>query len=74
MKFILFCLWVLSFTATACGVKSDPIPPLTPVEFGKGKTTYKSDDETSGAPASLQKKTYMNRERKDDGDPEEESR
>lgn len=37
---VMFCLWI-----SACGVKGDPLPPLKPVELGRGQPSYKKASE-----------------------------
>ncbi len=69
----LIMLLLISFLICACGVKNDPVPPASPAEIGRGKPAFKSDDEPSLLPA-LPRKNYHDREQKDDGDPDEESR
>lgn len=38
-KINLIVMAFLVFAAGACGVKTDPVPPVVPVEMTKGKST-----------------------------------
>ncbi|MBK9293728.1 MAG: hypothetical protein IPM57_04670 [Oligoflexia bacterium] len=38
-------LIILVFSIASCGVKTDPIPPVKPVDIGYGKPVYKSEKE-----------------------------
>ena len=40
--------WLL--LATGCGVKGDPLPPLTPAELGRGQPTYRRATEEIDLP------------------------
>lgn len=39
MKKIIFTLSIFAFYS-GCGVKSDPVPPVDPVEIGRGKPRF----------------------------------
>jgi hypothetical protein len=49
-KFLRILIWgffsvSLTFSLTECGVKGDPVPPMTPAEIGHGRPLYKTEDE-----------------------------
>jgi len=64
-----FFLWapVALSVLSACGVKSDPQPPMTPVEIGRGKPLYKNEEDTS----PLQRKGIPDDEQKNEEDTDE---
>ena len=45
--FNFFLVLILSSTFLSCGVKGKPLPPLEPVEIGRGAPTYKRAAEAS---------------------------
>ncbi len=53
---LILCVVALS----ACGVKSDPTPPETPAEIGKGKPLYKGGDIDNDVPSIKSKKDDKN--------------
>jgi hypothetical protein len=62
--FLIFtCLIILN----ACGVKSDPQPPETPAELGRGRPLYRGDDDVQQPPPpQLPQQQYKKSEQKDD--------
>ena len=53
----------------SCGVKGDPVPPMTPAEIGSGKPLFKGEDDESMSPL---KKTYNPEDEKNDDQETEE--
>lgn len=59
---------ILIFCISGCGVKGDPLPPLTPTELGRGQPTYKSATEDLIIPEIDKTEEKNEQEKKDDGE------
>lgn len=62
-----FLILVACYISVACGVKGDPLPPLEPVELGRGRPVFKGatkDIDLKPTPSSNEKESDDNRQKR----------